>query len=162
MNTPTMQQIHAGVRVKHLANAFAAATFLFVLAGAGSLARAQNVPLGRVLAVDGVSAVLVPVTPPPTFQGLPNVPPQFLVSGIMVSVSSLDVSVSSFHTALRVETASGARVDFTGNIKADPARAWVSEIFFTGKDPVVKVLSLTIIPLQPNQMKVFTDQFTDQ
>jgi hypothetical protein len=77
------------------------AACVLVLAGPASVARAQNVPVGRVLVVDGVSAALVPVNPPPTFQGLPNVPPQFLISGIMVSVSSLDASVSSFHTALR-------------------------------------------------------------
>jgi hypothetical protein len=139
-----------------------AAAFLFVLAGTVSVARAQNVPLGRVLVVDGVSAALVPVNPPPTFQDLPNVPNQFRISGIMLSVSCADTSVASFHTFMRVETASGARLDFSANLKRDPALQWVSEIFFTGKDPVVKVLSLTVIPLQPNQMKVFTDQFADQ
>jgi hypothetical protein len=162
VNTLKIQQIDAGVRVKHLANAFTAAAFLFVLAGAHSAAHAQNVPVGRILVVDGVSAVLVPVNPPPTFQGLPNVPEQFRISGIMLSVSSGDTLVASFHTSMRVETASGARLDITGNIKRDSNLAWASEIFYTGKDPVVKVLSLTVIPLLPNQMKVFTDQFTDQ
>jgi hypothetical protein len=135
---------------------------VLVLAGAATLAHAQNVPVGRVLVVDGVSTVLVPINPPPPFQGLPTVPEQFQVSGIMLSVSSVDTSVASFRTSMRVETASGARLDFFSNLKRDSNLSWVSEIFFTGKDPVVKVLALTVIPLQPNQMKVFTDLSTDQ
>lgn len=162
MNKRTMRQMNAGGRVNHLANNFAVATFLFVLAGPVSVARAQNVPLGRILVVDGVSAALMPINPPPPFQGLPNVPDQFRISGIMLSVSSADTSVASFHTFMRVETASGARLDLPGYLKRDPTSTWVSEIFFTGKDPVVRVLNLTIIPLQPNQMKVFNDQLTDQ
>jgi hypothetical protein len=96
----------------HLANKFAMATFLLVFAGAVSAARAQNVPVGRVLIVDGVSAALAAINPPPAFQGLPIVPDQFRVAGIMLSVSSADSSIASFHTLMRVETASGARLDF--------------------------------------------------
>jgi hypothetical protein len=130
---------------------------VFFLGGAAPVIHAQNVPVGRVLTVDGVSAALMPVDPP-QIPGLPSVPEQFLVSGIMVSLCTTDASVQSFHTSMRVETASGARLDFAGILKRDPNRAWVSQIFFSGKDPVVRVLSLTVIPLQPNQIKSFDDR----
>ena len=120
-----------------------------------SIAAAQSLPLGRVLVEDGVSAALVPVQPLPALPGLPTVPEQFMIYGIMIDVSTMDATVSGYQIAMRVETASGARIDFSSNLNRDPQRTWSNQIFYTGKDPVTQVLSLTIIPLQPNQVRTF-------
>jgi hypothetical protein len=118
-------------------------------------ADAQQLTQGRVLVAGGISAVLMPLNPPPSAVGPLTVPEQFQVCGVMVSVSSSDASVDSFLISTRVETASGARVDFSGTAKWDKISDWSTQVFYTGKDPVVKVLKLSVIPLQPNQVKTF-------
>jgi hypothetical protein len=120
-----------------------------------SVAGAQELTLGRVLVVDGVSAVLMPINPPPALVAPVTVPNAFQVSGLMISLNSTDNSVESFLVTTRVETASGARIDFTGITKWDKNSNWSTQIFYTGKDPVSKVLKLSVIPLQPNQVKTF-------
>ena len=119
-------------------------------------ASAQELTLGRVLTVDEVSAVITPLNPPPPLIGPLTVPDAFQVSGVMFSVSSTDTSVDSFLISTRVETVSGARFDFTGVAKWDKTSNWSTQIFYTGKDPVARVLKLSVVPLQPNQLKTFT------
>jgi len=80
--------------------------------------------------------------------------PLFLAS--LGSVSTNDSTVDSFAIETRVETASGARLDLHGNVKRNPTLDWTTELFYTGKDPVAKVLTLAVTPLQPNQVKVFS------
>ncbi len=126
-----------------------------------SVASAQQIPVGRVLVVDGVSAVVTPLNPPPPLVGALTVPEQFVIYGLLVSVGTQDGSVCSFQIETRVETAGGERINFHANIQRDPARDWVTQIFYTGKDPVVKVLTLTIIPLQRSQIKTFQAEPTD-
>jgi len=121
-----------------------------------SVAAAQQLPFGQVLVVDGVSATLTPLTPPPPLVQSLTVPQQFVVYGLFVSISTSDTSVASYQIATRVETASGARIDLSGHVNRETDQAWTTELFYTGKDPVVKVLTLSIIPLQPNQVKVFS------
>lgn len=98
----------------------------------------------------------MPLSPPPPLIGPLTVPDQFQVFGLMVSVNTSDSSVDSFLISTRVETASGARIDFSNVGKWDKSSDWSTQIFYTGKDPVVRVLKLSVIPLQPNQVKTFT------
>ena len=121
-----------------------------------SLGSAQQLPIGRVLSVDGVSAILTLLAPPPPVAQDLTVPTQLVVYGLFVSVDSGDPAVASFDIQTRVETASGARLDLYANVKRDASLAWTTEVFYTGKDPVARVLKLAITPLQPNQVKVFT------
>jgi hypothetical protein len=120
-----------------------------------TLASAQQLTQGRVLVAGGISAVLMPLNPPPPSVGPLTMPDQFQVYGMMVSVCSPDASVDGFLISVRVETASGARIDFTGVAKWDKISDWSTQVFYTAKDPVVKVLKLSVIPLQPNQVKTF-------
>lgn len=120
-----------------------------------SVAGAQQLTVGRVLVSDSVSAVLMPLSPPPPLIGPLTVPDQFQVFGIMVSVNTSDTSVDSFLISTRVETASGARIDFSNVAKWDKSSDWSTQVFYTGKDAVVRVLKLSVIPLQPNQVKTF-------
>jgi hypothetical protein len=85
-----------------------------------------------------------------------TVPQPLVVYGLFVSVATDDSTVERFAIETRVETASGARIDLHGNVKRNPTLDWSTELFYTGKDPVAKVLTLSIIPLQPNQVKVFS------
>lgn len=124
------------------------------------VAGAQQIPMGRILVRDGISAALMPLSSPPALVEPLSVPERFQVSGVMVSVSTADSSVESFHVSLRVETASGARLDFSDIAHWNPSRDWATQIFYTGKDPVVKVLTLTVIPLQANQVKNFEPEPT--
>ena len=121
-----------------------------------SLASAQQLPFGRVLVVGGLSATLTLLAPPPPVVESLTGPPQFAVYGLFVSVASGDPTVVSFEIMTRVETASGARIDLFGTVKRDLNLDWTTELFYTGKDPVVKVLTLSITPLQRNQVKVFS------
>lgn len=121
-----------------------------------SLASAQQLPVGRILVVDGLSATLTLLAPPPPLAESLTSPPRFAVYGLFVSVASGDPSVESFEIMTRVETASGARVDLIGTVKRNPSLDWTTELFYTGKDPVVEVLTLSITPLQRNQVKVFS------
>lgn len=121
-----------------------------------SLGSAQQLPLGRVLVVDGLSATLTLLTPPPPLVESLTVPQPLVVYGLFVSVATNDATVDSFAIETRVETASGARVDLHGNVKRNTTLDWTTELFYTGNDPVVKVLTLAITPLQPNQVKVFS------
>ena len=121
-----------------------------------SLGSAQQLPFGRVLVVDGLSATLTLLTPPPPLVESLTVPQPLVVYGLFVSVATSDSTVDSFAIETRVETASGARIDLHGNVKRNPTLDWTTELFYTGNDPVVKVLTLAITPLQPNQVKVFS------
>ena len=67
-----------------------------------------------------------------------------------------DSTVDRFAIETRVETASGARIDLHGNVKRNSNLDWTTELFYTGKDPVVKVLTLAVTSLQPSQVKVFS------
>jgi hypothetical protein len=127
---------------------------------AATVASAQQIPMGRILVRDGISAALMPLNPPPALVEPLTAPERFLVSGVMISVSTADSSVESFHVSTRVETASGARFDFAAIARWNPSRDWATQIFYTGKDPVVKVLTLTVIPLQANQVKNFEPEPT--
>src|SRR5579872_4388281 len=119
-----------------------------------SLASAQQLPFGRILVVDGLSATLTLLTPPPPLVESLTVPQPLVVYGLFVSVATNDSTVASFEIETRVETASGARIDLHGKVKRNPALDWTTELFYTGKDPVVRVLTLAVTPLQPNQVKV--------
>jgi len=121
-----------------------------------SLASAQQLPFGRILVVDGLSATLTLLTPPPPLVESLTVPQPLVVYGLFVSVATNDSTVASFEIETRVETASGARIDLHGKVKRNPALDWTTELFYTGKDPVVRVLTLAVTPLQPNQVKVFS------
>jgi hypothetical protein len=129
---------------------------LILLMFLASLGNAQELPFGRVLVVDGLSATLTLLTPPPPLVESLTVPQPLVVYGLFVSVATNDSSVESFAIETRVETASGARIDLHGNVKRNPTLDWTTELFYTGKDPVVKVLTLAVTPLQPNQVKVFS------
>ncbi len=117
---------------------------------------AQDLPMGRLLMVDGLSATLTLLSPPPPVLESLNVQQQLTVYGLFVSVATNDSTVDSFQIITRVETASGARIDLFGTVKRDATLDWTTELFYTGKDAVVKVLTLAITPLQRNQVKVFT------
>jgi hypothetical protein len=121
-----------------------------------SLASAQQLPIGRVLVVDGLSAMVTLLVPPPSVVESLTVPEQLVVYGLFVSVDTPDPIVESFNIQARVETASGARIDLYANVKRNPILEWTTEVFYTGRDPLTKVLSLAITPLQPNQIKVFS------
>jgi hypothetical protein len=127
--------------------------FLLLLASPGS---AQPLPFDRVLVVDGLSATLTLLSPPPPLVESLAVPQSYAVYGLFVSVATADPGVENFAIETRVETASGARMDLHGTVKRNQSLDWTTELFYTGKDPVAKVLTLAIIPLQRNQVKVFS------
>lgn len=121
-----------------------------------SLASAQQLPIGRILVVDGLSATLTLLSPPPPLVESLTVPRSYAVYGLLVSVATTDPGVESFAIETRVETTSGARMDLHGSVKRNPSLDWSTELFYTGQDPVAKVLTLAITPLQRNQVKVFS------
>jgi hypothetical protein len=107
--------------------------------------RAQNVPLGQIVTVNGSSLLLTPLSPRAGFEP----PPALQDSGLIVSVAPADASATFLYTSVVLTTSDGKKQMCRAAAAINQRAVYSSVLFNSGKLTVQSVQSVEVVTGTP-------------